>query len=67
MAFPTHIWQRIGRNFMQTNEMCRKSCPILQIFYMYEIQIFPNVYHTFPETEETPTLSCSTIVSYTFP
>ena len=25
---------------MQTNEMCRKSCPILQISYMYEIQIF---------------------------
>ena len=26
--------------FMQTNEMYRKSCPILQISYMYEIQIF---------------------------
>ena len=25
---------------MQTNEMYRKSCPILQISYMYEIQIF---------------------------
>ena len=35
MTFPTHIWQRIGQNFMQTNEMCRKSCPILQISYMY--------------------------------
>ena len=22
------------------NEMCRKSCPILQISYIYEIQIF---------------------------
>ena len=33
-------WQRIGWNFMQTNEMCRKSCPILQISYMHEIQIF---------------------------
>ena len=30
-SFPTHIWQRIGWNFMQTYEMCRKSCPILQI------------------------------------
>ena len=26
--------------FMQTNELCRKSCPILQISCMYEIQIF---------------------------
>ena len=28
MTFPTHIWQRIGQNFMQANEMYRKSCPI---------------------------------------
>ena len=40
MTFPTYTWQKIGWNFMQTNEMCRKSCPILQISYMYEIQIF---------------------------
>ena len=26
--------------FMRTSEMCRKSCPILQIYYMYKIQIF---------------------------
>ncbi len=25
MTFPTHICQRIEQNFMQTNEMCRKS------------------------------------------
>ena len=40
MTFPTHIWQRIGQNFMQTNEMCINSCPILQTSYTYKIQIF---------------------------
>ena len=42
MTFPTymHIWQRIGQYFMQTSEICRKSCPMLQVSYMYEIQIF---------------------------
>ena len=34
MTFPTHIWQRIGQTFKQTSEMCRKSCPILQISYI---------------------------------
>ena len=32
--------ERIGRNFRQTNVLCRKSCPILQISCMYEIPIF---------------------------
>ena len=24
---PTHIWQRIGQNFMKVNEMCKKMLP----------------------------------------
>ena len=36
-----HISQRIGQNFMQTYEVCRKSCPVLDTdLYMYEIQLF---------------------------
>ena len=40
LTFPTHIWQKIGRILMQTNEMLRKFCPILQISYSKSL---PNV------------------------
>ena len=43
MTFPHISYTYLAEDragFYQTYEMCRKSCPILQISYMYEIQIF---------------------------
>ena len=43
MTFPHISYTYLAEDrakFMQTNEMYRKFCPILQISYMYEIQIF---------------------------
>ena len=36
----SNIYLAEDRVEFYANEMCRKSCPILQISYMYEIQIF---------------------------
>ena len=34
LTLPTHVFQRIGRNFMKMNEMCQKCCPVLQTSYI---------------------------------
>ena len=62
MTFPTHILQRIGQNVMQTNEIRRKSCPILQISYMHEIQINFHLYST-EASSITVAIHCVHIVS----
>ena len=45
-AISSHFLQKDGVEFMQVNEMCLKICPILQISYIYEIQLLPGEFNT---------------------